>query len=233
MEFPTLLYHGTSGEFARKALREGLRPRSLNADAQDEGKLSNPDCVYLTDAYPIHHAALTSARHGDPYAGVLEIDVLRLDASQFRGDESVIEQLNRDSDGIKGSREDRLRHYRGALKNDFNDAVLTLDRMGSVAYHGPIPAEAISRIAILQADPPILPVSWARDISVSVANYHFVWMQQFAVTEWVMNDRWPRFDQTNEIYRFWLGELMNYNSRQGIKVSEAPRYLAPAEVVNA
>ncbi|MBA5777302.1 hypothetical protein H2509_09200 [Stappia sp. F7233] len=228
MEFPKVFYHGTTGDIALAALRDGIKPGVDLASASSKQAGSPSSHVYLTDACAVHFAAAAATRSGAQYAAILEIDGDHLDPARYRADEYAYEQIRRGSDGIAGSPLERAAHYRGTLDNDLRQAVETLDAMGSFAYEGTIPAHAIMRVALLQMAPPIEPVKWSINSSVSVQNYHFVWMEHSAITHWVMNDRWPNFRAMSEIYRFWLSQLTEYRDRVGIKVSANPRYV-PAD----
>ncbi len=230
VDFPTILYHGTSGAQALDALRHGIKPRRETRTSTWSERPSNPNCVYLTDAYPVYFAAAAAMRNNDAYAAVLEIDTAYLDASMLRADEDVFEQTSRGRDTVAGTRLERVSHYSNALKNDFQQAVGSLDAMGSCAYNDYIPPNAIMRMALLQMNPPIPPVQWSSNATISVANYHFCWMEHGAITEWVMNNRWPVLNNNMDLYRFWLGSLSDYKDRVGIKVSTNPLYKPKQEI---
>lgn len=230
VEFPTLLYHGTSHTHALDALRHGIKPRGQTRAPTWSDRPSNRNCVYLTDTYPIYFAAAAAMRNNDAYAAVLEIDTAYLDPSMLRADEEVFEQTSRGKDQIAGTRLERVTHYADALQNDFQQAAGSLDAMGSCAYNDYIPPNAITRMALLQMNPPIQPVQWSSNASISVANFHFCWMEHSAITAWVMNNRWPVRDNDIDLYRFWLKSLSEYSDRIGIKVSDNPLYKPKLEI---
>src|SRR6266568_7623655 len=90
-----LLYHGTIADVARKALKEGLKPRKHHGKSNwEHTSESQPDCVYLTTCYAGYYAACASK---GKLWGFIEVDTDLLDAKRFLPDEDFIEAAIRKS----------------------------------------------------------------------------------------------------------------------------------------
>jgi hypothetical protein len=172
MNQPRFLYHGTSALVADAALREGLLPRrarGLKRGGNWKHSIeSNPDTIYLTDAYGPYFAvnATETPKPGSPAfksggveAAVIEIDVSKLEPFDLVPDEDVLEQAGRGRDGELGVRaweagsksamKVRTRWYRDRIGTNYRDGtkwIPSLEAMGTCGHIGPIPAEAISRV---------------------------------------------------------------------------------------
>jgi hypothetical protein len=174
MTIPKFLYHGTSAAVARIAMTEGLHPRKAHGKSNWKRTVeSNPDTVYLTDAYPIYFA-MNAARRGEQGA-VLEIDIGKLDQLYLVPDEDVLEQAGRRFDGIEGSMRERTRHYRNKVAGHIaTDAWLkSLAAMGTCGSLKPIPASAIKRVAFIDFSRCPMISMTAGDASICLGNYRF------------------------------------------------------------
>src|SRR5436305_754281 len=77
------LYHGTTGTLAKKALKQGIKPRSETGRNNWERAASHPKCVYLTTCYAGYFAAMAKQR--GRMVGILEVDADLLDEYLFSG----------------------------------------------------------------------------------------------------------------------------------------------------
>jgi hypothetical protein len=170
-----LLFHGTSGKWIPNILRQGLEPRGRKVMRSNwrETVPSNPNCVYLSDCYAPHFA-FNAAGDGDKaVCAVIEIETDRLPVqSLLLPDEDCLEQAGRGHDGVPGDMRARTLHYRRQMLRRFSgtDAwKLSLEYLGTCAYHGIVPPGAITRIVTWPHQPNIkLMLVW--DLSVSLIN---------------------------------------------------------------
>ena len=169
------LYHGTSERNLKVILEKGLLPRSASKRRTNWQKNpSHPEAVYLTNAYAGFYA--NASCKGRERWAILEIDTAKLNPPAFAPDEDFLEQAGRKSDGIPGDmyqrtkalRED-LDMYCGDLQSQY--VALSLKHLGNCTYHGAIPPEAISRIALVNTKLAQPFVMWAFDPCIVLMNY--------------------------------------------------------------
>jgi hypothetical protein len=171
---PQYLYHGTSAKAARIAMTEGIQPRGKHGKSNWKRTIeSNPDTVYLTDAYPVYFA-LNAAGKGNQGA-VLQIDVAKLCQPFLVPDEDVLEQAGRGRDDVPGSMKKRTRHYRAQMSDHIGlDTWLTsLEAMGTCGFMATIPPEAISRVAMIDFNKASHLSMFAGDAMICLGNYRF------------------------------------------------------------
>jgi hypothetical protein len=164
------LYHGTNGAWLDNILRVGLEPRG-NRSARNNWKhvahQSNPHCIYLTDSYAPYFA-FNAARGKNPRCAVIEIETDLLDNTKLIPDEDAWEQLGRKRDDVPGTMSQRTLYYRSEIDRAWrvpryhtdrevlwrftarDDPTLppwqvSLRALGTCAYRGAIPTEAITR----------------------------------------------------------------------------------------
>lgn len=123
-DLPDFLYHGTSLEAYNNIIHEGLLPRDLSKSEATYKSLhsgeSIPNQVYLCTEGNIGSAKFASeqaSRNSSTERVIIKIDTSKLDRKLFVADEDSGKQNWKDS----------------------------LNSLGSVAYAGSIPAEAISK----------------------------------------------------------------------------------------
>jgi len=169
------LYHGTSGRWLPNILRAGLEPRGRKVSRSNwkETVPSNPSCVYFSDCYAPHFAFKAAQENSKAVCAVIEIETDRLPAPNLLlPDEDCLEQTGRTVDGIPGDMAARTLHYRRSMLKRFqgSDAwELSLEYLGTCAYHGIVPPGAITRIVTWPHKPNIgLMLTW--DLSVSLIN---------------------------------------------------------------
>lgn len=187
MNVPEYLYHGTSETVAQRALKAGLLPRSAHRNGSNwtHSVESNPDTIYLSDAYAPYFAVAASDipkdgtdefEEGGVEAAVIQIDVSKLDHFKLVPDEDVLEQSGRRYDNVKGKMKQRTRWYRTRLKQYRGTEawLASLEAMGTCGHIGPIPVEAISRVAYwdLRNAPRFTFANM--DAMICLANYRFV-----------------------------------------------------------
>lgn len=188
-----LLYHGTSRSVARKALREGLKPRGKNKSTWKRAP-SAADSVYLTDAYAPYFSF--NAADDDGGMGVVVVDHDYLDEFRLLADEDALEQSSRSGDSvsgkiIKGTMARRTAYYRRWATKYADagfDASWSLQVLGTARYAGEIPPEAIVKvIEWTSQEIPHLPFIF--DPTITLLNYHIMggryryMMQKFAQVE--------------------------------------------------
>jgi hypothetical protein len=175
MEIPEFLYHGTDAFSARRALEQGLQPRSVHKRKSNFAHTvhSNAKTVYLTDAYPLYFA-FNAARKGQD-AAVIQIPTSRLDQLWLVPDEDVLEQAGRNHDGISGDIKERTLHYRDRIPDYVATEgwIKSLNAMGTCGSLKPIPSNAIARVAFINPkESPVLYVNVLEAI-ICLANYKF------------------------------------------------------------
>lgn len=151
----TALFHGTNLQALPAILRHGLLPRQAHprkgAGNWGHTAASNPRCVYLTDAFPLHFAQCAMSDELHDAAAILEVDVGQLDPGHLHADEDAIEQYMRGKDALPPdwSMKRRTVYYR--TRAHLYSAADSLSLLGTCAYRGTIPPQAIHRVAIMRA----------------------------------------------------------------------------------
>ncbi len=208
-----ILHHGTSERTARKALLEGLLPRS---ERRSKGNWSHsveshPGAVYLTNSYSIHFA--TQATKADERGAVLEIDTGFLNPFKLVPDEDCLEQVGRGQDDIPGTLRLRTLHYRRLLPTyqGHDKHEVSLRALGNCCYLGAIPPAAISRVAFFNP----MELIGVSDPSISLPNYKYMGAHYRYLSRWLFDP-----DQPPELDTFGrpLGEGFDKLDRSKIEV---------------
>lgn len=150
------LYHGTSLKAANRMIREGIKPRwSGGTDNWKHTVTSNPNCVYLTCAYPLHFM-WNACKGKTRFGAVVEIETDRLDMLKLLPDEDTLAQVdqhtNKDTPMVTGtSLYEKTAWYRDHLTqwSDGQSWIKSLDTMGTCCHYGVVPPTAITRIAVI------------------------------------------------------------------------------------
>lgn len=150
------LFHGTSHRWLSQCVTEGIKPRALT-EVDPLGD-SHPGMIYLTTCHAPWWAWLRAHRDDVTRGAIIEVDATVLNPALFEFDEVVLEQVGRLGprfDGIEGSVAERLRAYRESIDTGRLQNIpwsLSLDLMGSIAYRGTVPPDAILRYVLVDVD---------------------------------------------------------------------------------
>ncbi|MBS1722656.1 MAG: hypothetical protein JSS66_06555 [Armatimonadetes bacterium] len=139
------LYYGTSGQLARAALSDGLRPGTEDLGKWDKPPL--PGRVYLSDGWLAPYYASCAVTDADPVMGLVEIDSTVLDRDKFVPDEDALNYIDVTKQLIDAGQAPRdLVQAHQALWG------LSLMALGTCAYCGEVPAAAVRRIALVDTE---------------------------------------------------------------------------------
>ncbi len=174
-----LLYHGTSATSLDHILREGLRPRVQTKRATNFPKApSHADMTYLTDVYAPYFAA--NASHDDDWA-VLEVEV---DEADLLPDEDYLEQAFRRNSTVRGDMLQRTALYREMLHEYRRYALTSLQRLGTVAVEGGVPAARITRAVTFNWRANMAITLRACDPQISLLNHAICAQLYRGLTRW-------------------------------------------------
>lgn len=175
-----ILFHGTTAEIAKRSLNEGLLPRKMHGGKSHYAASSHPDAVYLTDAYAPYFAMNTGKNFNG--AAVLVIDTTGCNIANLVADEDALEQATRRIEGPDYPRMDwdmmkrtnwfKMRQFEFAAKG--YDWRWSLKALGTCAYHGPIPKQAIKKIISWTDLEIAAQLMMIFDPTISIINYHVV-----------------------------------------------------------
>lgn len=149
MNWPAILYHGTSSRRAERIIKEGIVPNASPTPWPDypgmEGRVS------ITVAYAWYYAAQASGDgEGDPC--VVQIKTAMLDPSLFRADDDVLGQMVMHRDKLALAEADKVARTEGAEGGpmaNIGAALASLECIGSLSFNGTIPPEAIIQAVAL------------------------------------------------------------------------------------
>lgn len=196
------LYHGTTFKIFDQIKKNGIVPRRTSKLKGNWSHTvsSNREAVYLTNAYPWHFAA--SAVSNQKEKGLLlEINQSKLFPWKLIPDEDFLEQATRGKNGLdvfdlaptNGTMKERTTFYRKKAKDMValypNLSEMSLEYMGTVAYYGDIPWEAVTRYVVV--DWPKLDQEMSIrfiDSQVSIQNFRFLQTRHKAFTKWLFGD---------------------------------------------
>jgi hypothetical protein len=191
---PVKLYHGTTEKIGRLALKEGLRPRVLTGKSNWKHTVeSHPSLIYMTSVYAPYYALQAAEDLGKGKIAIVEVDTNLLDVSNFMPDEDFVEQATRLSKkrnaGIKGNTPDnRLKYIRDHL-DDFADLwQQSIQFLGTCAYRGTIPKEAITRVAVVHIAKCKVMCFEAGEPVISIMNYNVCAPEFRMLTKWFMGE---------------------------------------------
>lgn len=182
-----ILYHGTSGFVARKAVEDGLQPRRNHGVSNWKHTVeSHPDCVYLTDIYGPYFA-MTASKDGE--MGLIEIDSDLLDTRQMVPDEDFLEQASRskvfhrkrDMKARTTSLRKSLKQYSGLWRQ-------SVQQLGTCAYYGAIPSSAITRVSVLKPESNPEIITMFSDPTITILNHRFCFDVYKMLTNWMMGE---------------------------------------------
>ena len=161
------LYHGTSDLYLDDILEHGLKCRGKKK-SNWKGHPSAPDRVYLTSAYAVHFAQAACERGGKPLLLQVEVDTDRLVP-----DEDVLAQTDfEDMPELKGkSLKFKTSFWKKRTHELGHLAQWSLDRLGTVAHMGAIPAYDILNWLVLDDHHPVFGY---HDPTITVLNYRIL-----------------------------------------------------------
>lgn len=191
------LYHGTSETVARKALVEGLKPRQESGSKGNWNHTVSSDArtVYMTEVYAGYFACHVAGEEGERW-GILEVDVARLDPKRMMPDEDFLEQATRGRrlnfrGGAKLQKmemKQRTEWFRQHLTDFQHVWQDSLNHLGTVAYMGAIPPEAITRAAVYDSKSNNTVSMASIDPSIMLLNHKFCQGKYIALTRWLIGD---------------------------------------------
>lgn len=215
------LYHGTNARYLGRILKQGIRPRG--GGKKDNWKhtvSSNPDAVYLTNAYPLHFMG-NACRGGNSDVGaVIEVDTTRLDTTWLVPDEDSLTQAevaSKDSSPATGiTLYDKTLWYRQHLWQyaGLGRWQASLQAMGTCCYLGTVPASAITRYVKI-------PLSknkhliWQFDPTISIHNFLILGPMYRAATMALFGDTpddelQAKLDENPMLYGRWQPNLVDH-----------------------
>jgi len=217
------LYHGTSEPNLEIILKQGIIPRKVRKDQRGNWKhsiKSNPDAVYLTNAYAVFYAQ-AAVQKGERLA-VLEIDTSLLFPWRLTPDEDFLEQASRkqrvkdDKGGVctpEMSMKQRTMWYRRRLLQFAHMWEKSLEGLGNCCYHETVPVKAIRRYATL---PTASPISFATDPCMTLLNYAIMGGYYRELTKHVFGEPMDLSQETVGFHREYLSKL----TRDDVEVKE-------------
>lgn len=181
------LYHGTRQRALKSITKDGIHPRGKRKGNWEHSLESNPRCVYLSVAYPLYFAM---AATNDSHAAIVEVDSDRLDDMDLWPDEDAVEQSSRGQDDLP---EDwgmvkRTRYYRRRMHFYAGQWAASIDALGTCCHKGPIPASAITRVAMIDLERNMR-LRIACDPSISLLNYKIMGGYYRQLTRLIFGDK--------------------------------------------
>jgi len=141
------LYHGTSLKNLIRILTDGrIRPRPKD----DKGNwghtyVSHEGLIYLTDTYPLFYAFQACKDNDKPV--ILEIEI---DEDELYPDEDFIREIVSKQFHVDIKDADKIMlEQEISVQSNPHLAMDSLERIGTVCYHGYIPVSWITRICVL------------------------------------------------------------------------------------
>lgn len=170
---PKYLYHGTSAKQLSSIRKHGLQPSKHTSNNNWENCPANPNAVYLTNSYAHYYASCAVKGNGD--LAIVRIDTEKLDLALFCADEDPIAQVwvNKPDKNPKGLDLIKLTEEVRA-EIEFFEAEVSMGLLGTCAYLGAIPPEAIDSVVTMtmKANSELV---WAGyDPTISIMNYRII-----------------------------------------------------------
>lgn len=212
------LYHGTGAGHLPCILEQGLKPRGKKAGNWQHTTESNPNAVYLTDAYALYYA-FSAAKPGEEDMVVLELDTAKLAPFFMVPDEDFLEQATRKSGPapLDKSMHYRTKWYRRRLLRFGEYWMESVKHLGNCAYHGEIPVTAITRYVVIPHARAFELFMAGMDPNISLLNYKIVGDKYRNWIRWAFGDPLVSSEQENLIIRD-SATYMSQISREGIQV---------------
>lgn len=235
------LYHGTAERAVAGILKRGIEPRGKRGGNWNHSIESNPECVYLTTAYPLHFAG-NAVKNGERLA-VVEVDTSKLYVMDLLPDEDFLEQATRRSDGEGLAPKNKSMHYRTRWYRQRAEQwqhlwSKSVEHMGTCCHSGTVPVRAITRVAYMDRQTYSKLVMHGCDPIISIENFRLCAAKYRNYTAWLFGDplepvddgwaAWARQFPDHPLAK-QQGEWSKYNiDRAGVSVHAAADLLTPA-----
>jgi len=218
------LYHGTTELHLPNIIKHGIRPRKHhNEDNWLHSVSSNPNCVYLSVAYPLYFANAALKDDDDTSKLiVLEINTDMLKESNLCPDEDFLAQANLDPDKNNLPMKEKNEYYRKKMHQYKYEP--SLKSIGNCAYKGIIPVRAINRIAIVSHEAYVRIFMSGYDPMISIMNFRVKGEDYQKATKWLFDpeDVPQEYTDFPNPYEFGkmdkIPKLPISESREGIEI---------------
>lgn len=212
------LYHGTSERHVKAILKEGIKPRGRGTSNWKTTVESNPDAVYLTNAYPLHFAG--AAVRGDERLAVIEVNTRELFILNLMPDEDFLEQFTRREGPapVDKSMKYRTRWYRKRARDFQHYWLKSVDGLGTCCHLGTVPVSALMRVVYMDQATFGKLIVHGCDPMIHLLNYRLVGAKYRNYTHWLFND--PLEDDPEYGSRFKAS--LDKFGRDGIILQELP-----------
>ncbi len=196
-DIPDRLFHGTSAHRYASILTRGILPREQVGAKSWHGKYeSRGDAVYLTSAYPLFFAQVADENAADDHV-IIEIDTTLLDHTLLVADEDVLDFWARSYakdcvsyEGLSSATKFVLEDKKAMMQ--CVTAERSLRAMGTCAYLGPIPREALTRAVRINIESVCRLVRAGMDPVVSPAAYAVMGAEHEEATRWLFDPTGPK-----------------------------------------
>lgn len=184
------LYHGTSARHLPSILQDGLKPRGKQKGNWDHTTLSNPDVVYLTNAYALHFAIVAAKEEEDLLVVEVDTDKSVWVSMNMVPDEDFLEQISRKVGPapLDKPMAYRTRWYRKRQLDFWHHWQESVNHLGTAGHYGPIPLRAITRYAVIPRERSAELTMAGMDPSITLMNYRIVGPRYRNWMRWTFGD---------------------------------------------
>lgn len=180
------LYHGTNGRRIPEILQHGIQPRGKKRGNWQRTVTSNPNAVYLTDAYALYFAMVAS--DNDLQLGVIEVETDRMEEVLFLPDEDFLEQATRKFEGNTKGRtmKQRTLWYRRHAWEYQSKWELSLKHMGTCCYYDTILPRQITKAVVIDGKKRNDILAEVLDPTVTLLHYKFLGERYRSIVRWLV-----------------------------------------------
>lgn len=186
------LYHGTSEAVARKAVNNGLTPRSEHgASNWAHTSESHPDMIYLTSCYAPYYGQ-NAKQEGEKF-GIIEVDGSKLNKKNFLPDEDFIwhnvsqhPKTKKQCQSWGKDMKEQVAYIRDHLHEYADWWQDCIERMGNVCYRGSIPENLITRVVVIDSSKAQQLCFDALNPTISPSNYLHLGKKYRMMQDWFM-----------------------------------------------
>lgn len=230
------LYHGTKLSALEAISRMGIQPRRAREGNWKQTVESNPNAVYLTNAYPLHFCANALGDDECEKVVIIEVNVEKLD--KLQADEDAIEQVLRGKDSLPKHWDmaRRTAYYRARAHQYRAEASLGV--LGTCGHRGAIDPKHLARVAVIDYEKMLeLIVVGGLDPQISILHYGYFredyidWLRWLFMTSPEKEPVWmmPRYRQLLDKDIFLQGKIPTID-RQGICIYDNITYALKGEL---